>query len=58
MMTSAYLSNPTLRRAEFIEIYYDVLEFAAEVATSKARFLQAVTLEDRAAAGKVYRARD
>ena len=51
----AYLSNPTLRRAEFIEIMTTQLGLPAEVATSKARFLQAVTrlLEDRAAAGKV-----
>src|SRR5918993_2527142 len=51
----AYLSNPTLSRVEFIEFMTAKLGLPAEVATSKTKFLEAVTrlLEDRAAAGKV-----
>jgi general secretion pathway protein A len=51
----AYLSNPTLRRAEFIEFMTAQLGLPEAVATSKTKFLQAVTrlLEERAAAGNV-----
>jgi type II secretory pathway predicted ATPase ExeA len=51
----AYLSNPTLSRAEFIEFMTDQLGLPEAVATSKTKFLQAVTrlLEERAAAGNV-----
>ena len=51
----AYLSNPTLSRAEFIEFMTTQLGLPEEVAASKTKFLQAVTrlLEDRAAGGNV-----
>ncbi len=51
----AYLSNPTLTRAEFIEFMTLQLGLPEEVAASKAKFLRAVTtlLEDRAASGNL-----
>ncbi len=51
----AYLSNPTLTRAEFIEFMTLQLGLPEDVAISKAKFLRAVTslLEERAASGKL-----
>lgn len=46
----AYISNPTLSRAEFIELMTDQLHLPEDVAGSKTKFLKAVTalLEERA----------
>lgn len=51
----AYLSNPTLSRSEFIEFMTTQLKLPEQVASSKTKFLQAVTalLEQRAAAGQI-----
>ena len=51
----AYLSNPTLSRAEFIEFMTGQLGLPEDVASSKTRFLKAVTalLEERATTDKV-----
>lgn len=51
----AYLSNPTLSRGEFIEFMTAQLKLPEQVASSKTKFLQAVTtlLEQRAAAGQI-----
>jgi general secretion pathway protein A len=51
----AYLSNPTLSRSEFIEFMAAQLKLPEQVASSKTKFLQAVTtlLEERATAGQI-----
>ena len=51
----AYLSNPTLSRAEFIEFMTGQLGLPEDVASSKTRFLKAVTalLEERATTDKI-----